>query len=367
MVFSPRMARLRRWIFSGLLVLLAAGVVLAYLVYATLFSPLISTGAPQSIKLPPGMGVNYLMTQLQSRGWLKSEFVFLMALDYLSEHHHLKFGEYRVTPGMTLMTLLQHIMTGQGQVIHRITLVEGDTYQDWVEQLNSDACLRHRLKTLSVQTLMHSLKSSQSHPEGLFFPDTYHFHCYEWDTQILTRAYRKMQRTLKQAWATRARGLPYRTPYQALILASLVEKETAVPKERPLIAGVLVHRLRRGMRLQVDPTVAYGKQLERPVLRRDLTHDSLYNTYRHDGLPPTPIAMPGLSAIQAALHPTPTRYLYYVSEGDGSHYFSEDYDEHLRAIRRIRQQQSSWRRLGFPVAWRLMAWVNVVTLYLTLL
>jgi UPF0755 protein len=171
-------------------------------------------------------------------------------------------------------------------------------------------------------------------PEGLFFPDTYFFSPNTSDRDILERAYSTMQSKLKTAWATKANGLPYRTPYEALIMASIVEKETGRAVERPEIAGVFINRLKIGMRLQTDPTVIYGMgdHFDGNIHKKDLISDTIYNTYTRDGLPPTPIAMPGLGAINAALHPAQTKALYFVGKGNGTHHFSASLTEHNNAV-----------------------------------
>jgi UPF0755 protein len=194
--------------------------------------------------------------------------------------------------------------------------------------------------------VMRALGEPGLHPEGQFFPETYHFARGASDLELLQVAHRRMRDALEQAWATRAPDLPLASPYEALILASIVEKETALDTERPQIAGVFVERLRRGMRLQTDPTVIYGmfETYEGNIRRADLTRDTPYNTYTRAGLPPTPIAMPGLDSIQAAVQPDVTGALFFVAtgEGDGSHYFSRSLTEHNAAVqrylRRLRQR-----------------------------
>jgi UPF0755 protein len=182
---------------------------------------------------------------------------------------------------------------------------------------------------------MAQLGLSGEHPEGRFFPDTYQFPAGTTDVAVLQHAYAEMQRHLEQAWQGRAAGLPLANPYEALILASIVEKETGSPGERTRIAGVFIRRLQKNMRLQTDPTVIYGlgADFDGNLRRRDLETDSPYNTYMRAGLPPTPIALPGAAALHAALHPAPGDELYFVSRGDGTHHFSANFDEHTAAVR----------------------------------
>ena len=182
--------------------------------------------------------------------------------------------------------------------------------------------------------------------EGIFYPDTYHFTVPTTDADLLQRAYQKMQQELEKKWMTRAESLPYKTPYESLIAASLVEKETALAEERPLVAGVLVNRLKKGMRLRFDPTVIYALQelYTGNLTRADLRTQSPYNTYLHAGLPPTPIGLPSSDSLDAALHPSQDGYLYFVATGDGGHFFSESLAEHEQAVQRylekLRQRQS---------------------------
>jgi UPF0755 protein len=184
------------------------------------------------------------------------------------------------------------------------------------------------------QQILKEIGAAETMPEGLFFPDTYFFTPNTSDRDILKRAYSTMQSKVKNAWATRANGLPYRTPFEALIMASIVEKETGRAVERPQIAGVFINRLKIGMRLQTDPTVIYGmgEHFDGNIHKKDLLSDTVYNTYTRDGLPPTPIAMPGLGAINAALHPAQTKALYFVGKGDGTHHFSTSLTEHNNAV-----------------------------------
>jgi UPF0755 protein len=217
-----------------------------------------------------------------------------------------------------------------------ITFIEGWTFRQMREALNRQQGLRHLSMSRSDEELMRAIGAKESKPEGLFFPDTYYFSADMSDLDILKRAYLTMQRKLDAAWQSRAPGLPYRDAYEALIMASIVEKETGSGDERPLIASVFLNRLKLNMRLQTDPTVIYGlgEAFDGNLRKRDLLADTSYNTYTRGGLPPTPIAMPGLAAIEAALHPEPSKALYFVGKGNGRHAFSTTLDEHNRAVAR---------------------------------
>jgi UPF0755 protein len=218
-----------------------------------------------------------------------------------------------------------------------ITFIEGWTFHQMREELNRHEDIQHIGMGLSDVDILRRIGATESFPEGLFFPDTYYFSSGMSDLDILKRAYQAMQQKLGQAWKTRASGLPYASPYQALIMASIVEKETGKTEERPLIAQVFLNRLKLGMRLQTDPTVIYGKgdSFDGNLRKQDLLADTPYNTYTRAGLPPTPIANPGMGAIEAALNPIEgAGYLYFVGKGDGSHSFSKTLAEHNRAVTR---------------------------------
>ena len=223
-----------------------------------------------------------------------------------------------------------------------ITFIEGWTFRQIREALNSSEGIEHISMELTDAQIMERIGASESNPEGLFFPDTYYFVQGMSDIDILQRAYRTMQAKLQAAWDKKTQSLPYQSPYQALIMASIIEKETAKASERPLVAKVFLNRLKIGMRLQTDPTVIYGlgQKYEGNLHKVDLQNDTPYNTYTREGLPPTPIAMPGMASIEAALNPaTQSSALYFVSKRDGSHAFSSSLEEHNRAVVRYQLEQ----------------------------
>jgi UPF0755 protein len=215
-----------------------------------------------------------------------------------------------------------------------VTIVEGTTFADLRRALRDNAKITQAVSDLPDAELLARVGASETHPEGLFFPDTYFLATGSSDLALLTRAYRSMRERLAAAWAKRAPDLPLTTPYEALILASIIEKETGSASDRPLIASVLVNRLRRGMRLQTDPAVIYGMgtRFDGNLRKRDLEEDTPYNTYVRDGLPPTPIALPSQAALEAAVNPPKTAYLYFVSRGNGTSEFSTSLPEHNRAV-----------------------------------
>ena len=245
----------------------------------------------------------------------------------------IKAGNYFFTQAPTPLELLDRLT--RGDVLQaEIRLIEGWTFAQFRAALDADPDLRHDSKGLADADLLKRLQVSEGHPEGLFFPDTYLFAKGSSDLNVLRRAYRAQERHLKAEWEARSPNVPYGSPYEALIMASIVEKETGRPEERDQVAGVLVNRLRIGMRLQVDPTVIYGlgAAFDGNLKKAHLLEDGPYNTYTRAGLPPTPIAMPGLASLRAALQPAKTDALYYVSRGDGSSHFSRNISEHNKAV-----------------------------------
>jgi UPF0755 protein len=245
----------------------------------------------------------------------------------------IKAGSYEVEQGVTPWQVLEKLTRGDVTQAE-IVFVEGKTFRQMRAALDAHAAVRHDTAGLGNQDILARIGATERHPEGLFFPDTYLFAKNSSDLDILKRAYRAMQRQLDNEWANRDAGVPFATPYEALIMASIVEKETGRAADRALISSVFSNRLRTGMLLQTDPAVIYGvgEQYDGSLHKRDLLTDTPYNTYTRPGLPPTPIAMPGLASLQAALHPQQSDNLYFVARGDGSSAFSRNLDEHNRAV-----------------------------------
>ncbi|HKJ22845.1 MAG TPA: endolytic transglycosylase MltG [Gammaproteobacteria bacterium] len=283
----------------------------------------------------PGTSMKSLAYDLQRRGVVDHPGYLVLLARWQRAAGRIQAGEYALAPGMTPRDLLDKLVAGK-VLQHSLTLLEGWTFKQMMDAINRDPDLEHTLRGLTGEQIMTRLGLPEHNPEGLFHPDTYHFPEGTSDATFLRRAYDAMHEELARAWHDRDPDVPYDTPYQALIVASIIEKETAIPEERPRIAGVLVRRLRRGMRLAVDPTVIYGlgDLFDGNLRRHDLRHDTPYNTYLHRGLPPTPIAMPGVKSIQAAMHPAQGQALYYVARGDGSHQFSDTLAEHREAVAR---------------------------------
>jgi UPF0755 protein len=286
-------------------------------------------------QLEPGSTVRTLATDLYQRGLLERPLYLRVWARWDGSAQQIKAGEYRIGQGTTPRQLLEQLAAGK-VVSYSLTLVEGWTFDQVLDELESEPVLKHTLEGLSAAEIMERMGHAGEHPEGRFLPDSYHFPRGTADLAFLRRAYDAMQRLLDQEWAKREPGLPLASPYEALILASIVEKETGLAMERPLIAGVFIRRLKRRMKLQTDPTVIYGMgaAFDGNIRRKDLKAESPYNTYLHKGLPPTPIAMPGAEAIRAVLHPAPGNNLYFVARGDGSHEFSDTLKAHNRAVRK---------------------------------
>lgn len=315
-----------------LLVFLAAAAVAGYGWWYTT-TPLPLARLPLDFEIAPGTGLRGAIDQLERAGVRvrRNEFEFLARA--LKRERGIKAGSYELTQATTPRQLLDKLTRGDVTQAE-LRLIEGWTFAQFRAVLNESADLRHDTAALNDQELLARLQATETHPEGLFFPDTYLFARGSSDLAVLRRSYRAMQRHLKSEWEGREEKLPYASIYEALVMASIIEKETGRETERDQVAGALVNRLRKGMRLQVDPTVIYGlgDSFDGNLKKIHLLTDGPYNTYTRAGLPPTPIAMPGRASLRAAVHPAKTDSLYYVSRGDGSSHFSRNLEEHNRAV-----------------------------------
>ena len=293
----------------------------------------IETEIAISYTIKPGMNLKIIGEDLVQQGILEHPYYLILEGRLQGSESRLKAGEYLLHSGTTQRQLLEQFEAGK-VVQHSLALIEGWSYKQIIQAVNDNEVLIKTLPDTDSNTVMAALGYPKVHPEGRFFPDTYHFPSGMTDVEFLLRAYERMLEILDEEWQQRAEGLPYTTADQALIMASIIEKETAVASERAAIAGVFVRRLQKGMKLQTDPTVIYamGENYNGNIRRKDLKTDSPYNTYVVAGLPPTPIALPGVEAIHAALHPEQGETLYFVAKGDGSHYFSKTLKEHNRAV-----------------------------------
>lgn len=294
----------------------------------------------QVFEIKKGTSFNNIVTDLQQQQISINPYWFKILAYKNKLAHRLKAGEYELTAGLTTHQLLNLFASGKAKQ-YSITFPEGWNFKQIRQHLAKNPHLQQTLSNLDDVAIMAKLKSKYSHPEGLFFPDTYFFDRNTADFGVLERAYKKMQKILALQWQQKSADLPIKTAYEALILASIIEKETAVESERDLISGVFVRRLRLGMLLQTDPTVIYGMGdcYNGDIRYKDLRNPTPYNTYVIKGLPPTPIAAPGKEAIYAALHPATGDSLFFVANGDGSHIFSATLKAHNKAVNRYQRGQ----------------------------
>jgi UPF0755 protein len=297
-------------------------------------------GNPVIIEINKGDSFNQITDKLLSQNVALKPLWFKVIAVSEKAVKKLKTGEYELATGLTLPEILALFVQGKTKQ-YAITFPEGWNFKELTQALDNNPNLEHTLSPVDIDALMSRLGASIHHPEGVFFPDTYFFEKHTTDVALLKRAYDKMQSVLNQEWQNKADNLPFKTPYEALILASIVEKETGVVAERPLIAGVFIRRLQDGMLLQTDPTVIYGmgENYQGNISTNDLTAATPYNTYIIKGLPPTPIAMPGRDAIVAALHPDSGNALYFVARGDGTHEFSATLKDHNLAVNNFQRKK----------------------------
>jgi len=300
---------------------------------AYLNSPLLLTSDEKIIRVKQGSNLTRLLYQLKEQNVVTKPRYLLWYARFFSTPNTLHVGEYQITRKDTPLSLVEKLLSGKVK-LYSLTIIEGWNFNQVMAAVNNNAFLLHQLKGFSDTRIMQELGKEGVHPEGRFMPDTYLFPKGMSDSKLLKQAYVAMDNYLTAQWPQRDVGLPFKTPYDALTLASIVEKETGLASERNKISGVFVRRLLIRMRLQTDPTVIYGmgKKFKGNIKRRDLKKDTPYNTYRRYGLPPTPIAMPSKEAINGALHPASGKALYFVAKGDGSHYFSANLKEHNNAV-----------------------------------
>lgn len=300
--------------------------------------PLPYSKLPYEFSLKQGSSLKSAARQMQQAGVLPDDWLFVLLARGLGKAAQIKPGNYQVDSPVTPLQLLDMISKGHVEQ-SSVSIIEGWTFKQLRAALNAEPTLRHDTSGLSDEEILSAIGATEQRAEGLFFPDTYNFSSGSSDLVVLKRAYQLMQRNLEESWQGRAANLPFESSYQALILASIVEKETGKASDRSMIASVFVNRLRKKMLLQTDPSVIYGmgEKFDGNLRRRDLQTDTPFNTYTRTGLTPTPIALPGLAAIQAALHPAQSNALYFVARGDGSSYFSTTLTEHNNAVNRYQK------------------------------
>ena len=296
--------------------------------------PIITQGPALAFTILPGSGVSVAGQQIAAAvGVPLQPLLFNLLARATSSSAKIKAGSYELKPGTTPLGLLDQLVRGEFAQ-ETLTIIEGWTFRQMRQAMEVHQGIKHDTAELTDQALMALISSEYDKPEGLFFPDTYLFAKGVSDVQIYQQAHAMLLQQLAKAWAKRDANLPYANPYQALTMASIIEKETGQASERTMIAGVFVNRLRVGMLLQTDPSVIYGmgENYLGKIRKRDLVTDTPYNTYTRGGLPPTPIALPGLQSLSAAMAPAQTTALYFVSRGDGTSHFSDDLPEHNRAV-----------------------------------
>jgi len=325
---------MRRLVTLLIVLVLFATAGLGYYVHYPLPLPV----TPFEFDLKQGSSLKSVAREMRQAGLLGRDWPFVWLARLRGKSAQLKAGNYSLDHAISPLELLEVIT--KGEVTQRqISIIEGWTFKQIRVTLNANPDITHDTLNLTDAEILQRIGATEAHPEGLFFPDTYYFAAGSSDVRIFKRAYQIMQQRLQEAWLERAPDLPLQTPYQALILASIVEKETGTPGDRSKIAGVFVNRLRKGMLLQTDPAVIYGlgDKFDGNLRKRDLLADTAYNTYTRSGLTPTPIALPGLAALQATLHPAQTDALYFVARGDGSSQFSATLEQHNRAVNRFQK------------------------------
>jgi UPF0755 protein len=321
------MALIKKLLVTGVIVSVAAASGFAWWTKQALPVP----GAPIEFSINPGSGVAASAQQMAAAGVPVNPTLFVLLARLTGDAGRIKAGSYELKPNTSPRRLLSQLVRGEFAQ-EAVTIIEGWSFKQMRQAISSHARLKHDTVKLTDAELMAKISTEYKDPEGLFFPDTYLFAKGSSEIEIYRRAHQAMLDHLNEAWEKRNKELPYKTPYEALIMASIVEKETGQKSERTMIAGVFVNRLRTGMLLQTDPTVIVGK-----IAKKDLLTDTPYNTYTRGGLPPTPISLPGLQSLQAALAPAETPALYFVSRGDGTSQFSSNLPDHNRAVNRYQR------------------------------
>ncbi len=284
--------------------------------------------------IEPGDSLRKISRQFHEKGFMPDTYSLALLGRYEGTATQIKPGDYRLENGMNARQVLDKFISGD-VITYKVSLVEGLTFRQFREKIAATEDLKLITTNWTDEKVMQEIGAADVHPEGQFFPDTYVFRATDTDLDVLKQAYERMQATLNEVWQGRDSDTPLENKYQALILASIIEKETGKAEERPAIGGVFTNRLNKNMLLQTDPTIIYGLgyTFDGNLTRKHLdSKENIYNTYQHAGLPPTPIAMPGLASLKAAVNPEKTESLYFVSKGDGSHQFSKTYQEHLRAV-----------------------------------
>lgn len=324
----------------GIAVSLLAALLVLFLLLRSVSAPMANLESEDVYLLEPGSSLTRVANDLESRGHLDSAFALRLAARWQGIGGAIQSGEYQLQPGMSAQDLLNDMVNGR-TIQYRVTVVEGWTLAQALAAIQNARHVEQQLAAgASYREIAVAMGLDIEHPEGQIFPDTYFYTRGTSDIELLRRGHERLQEVLNSAWDNRLGALPYESPYDALIMASIIEKESAASSERGHIAGVFIRRLEQGMRLQSDPTVIYGlgDEFDGNLTRVHLQTTTDYNTYRINGLPPTPIALAGRDSIEASLNPLPSDYLYFVSRGDGSHQFSSTLEEHNAAVNQYQRQ-----------------------------
>lgn len=316
-----------------LLILIGLGIIMVTVLWSSLFKNYPVEGKKQMIAINDGETYSRFIDRLAVEDKVSFPLILKLYQRFMI-HDSMKAGVYEVTEGMSVRQVLDLFSNAENAQMNRILVIEGTTFKQLIEALKKDDLVTKEVSHLSQAELLKTLNIPYEHPEGLFAPDTYFFAKGESDRKILTDLYQRQIKALDEAWQNRASDLPYKDKYDALIMASIIEKETSIDSELEQVSGVFVRRLKLGMRLQTDPTVIYGMgdAYQGNITRKDLRTPTAYNTYTINGLPPTPIALPSKKAIEAAMHPDQSDMLYFVATGNGGHKFSATYEDHKRAL-----------------------------------
>ena len=322
---------MKKWLIRFMLIFIP---LLVWIVHF-LVTPLHINKVDLAIEIEPGSSLKAIAFQLVDEKILNEPWRFILLTKALGQSKKLRPGNYNLNPNITPYQLLKSFLEGRATE-GSITFLEGQDLHTMLEKIKANDSIKKTIKPLDTKAIAIAVGIPYESAEGQFFPDTYYFSRNTTDIEILQRAYKAMQKKLNYEWARRAEEVPYDNSYEALTMASIIEKETGKSIEANLISGVFIHRLSIKMKLQSDPTVIYGlgNKFTGDITKKDLLTDTPYNTYTRDGLPPAPITMPGLISIRAALHPTKTDALYFVGKGDGTHYFSTSLNEHNSAVRK---------------------------------
>ncbi|THB63421.1 MAG: endolytic transglycosylase MltG [Gammaproteobacteria bacterium] len=330
------------WLFLILLLIAGGITAVGYMKY----KEFIRHSIPHSIKytVPSGASLSYVAADLADKEVITEKWFFVLMTRFDRKDSMIKAGEYQIPAGSHPKDILAILVRGT-EIQYSQSIIEGWTFKQMLASIRKNPNLVHDTKNMDTEEVMAFIGYKGLHPEGRFYPDTYKFPVGTKESQFLKRAYKTMEQHLEALWSNKSADAVVKTPYEALILASIIEKETAVDNERQTISGVFTRRLRKGMRLQTDPTVIYGMgdEYQGDIRYKDLRTDTPYNTYTRYGLPPTPIAMPGKEAIYAALHPESGKSLYFVAKGDGTHTFSATLKQHNRAVKKYLRQRRNNR------------------------